>query len=270
MSDGAPPTPSPATRFSDRVADYVRYRPRYPASLRTVLEEMGALGPASVVADLGSGTGISAQLLLDAGHTVYGVEPNAAMRAAAEGELVAYPRFHSREGSAEATTLADHSVDLVFAAQAFHWFDVEACRKEWARILRPPGTGAAGGGWIALVWNSRRTDTTPFLRAYEALLHDYGTDYGAVNHQDLDYAALRSLFTPESYQRRSLDNHQDLDREGFFGRVFSSSYTPAADHPGRGAMEAALDRLFAQHQAAGTVRLEYEVEIHGGRLCSEI
>jgi SAM-dependent methyltransferase len=265
VSDGAPSAPNPATRFSDRVADYVRYRPRYPISLLTVLEEMGALAPASVVADLGSGTGISAQLLLDAGHTVYGVEPNAAMRQAAAGELGAYPRFHSLDGTAEATTLDDHSVDLVFAAQAFHWFDVEACRQEWRRILRPAETGR---DWVALVWNSRRTDTTPFLKEYEALLHEYGTDYGAVNHQDLDYEALRSLFTPESYQRRSLENHQELDREGFFGRVFSSSYTPAADHPGRGAMEEALDRLFVRHAVEGVVRLEYEVEIHGGRLAA--
>jgi SAM-dependent methyltransferase len=267
LSQPPDPPADPRDRFSDRVADYVRYRPRYPAALLRLLEAEGVLWPASVVADLGSGTGISSQLLLDAGHTVYGVEPNAAMRRAAEELLAGYPAFHSVEGSAEATTLVAGSVDLVFAAQAYHWFDVEACRREWGRILRVPAVESGGsGGWVALVWNSRRTDTTPFLRAYEAVLHEYGTDYGAVNHQDLDYDALRSLFHPESYRRLALDNHQDLDRDGFFGRVFSSSYTPAPDHPGRPAMEAALDRLLEAHAEGGQVRLEYEVEIHLGRL----
>jgi SAM-dependent methyltransferase len=183
------------------------------------------------------------------------------MREAAERELAAYPNFHSVEGTAEDTTLAEHSVDLVFAAQAYHWFDPEPCRREWGRILRSDNRD-----WLALVWNSRLTDTTPFLKAYEAVLHEYGTDYGKVNHQDLDYDRLHSLFTAESYRRLSLPNHQDLDRQGFFGRVFSSSYTPAPDHPGRRSMEAALGALFVEHQRAGQVRLDYEVEIHLGRI----
>jgi hypothetical protein len=165
--------PDPTKRFSDRVANYIRYRPGYPQALLGFLRERCAWAPAAMIADLGSGTGISSEYFLRHGNTVYGVEPNDSMRDAAEDLLARFDRFHSVSGSAEATTLPDGSVDLVVAAQAFHWFDVDATRREVRRILRPDGHAA-------IIWNERRVDTTPFLRAYEALLLRHGTDYEKV------------------------------------------------------------------------------------------
>ena len=165
-----PTNTNPTQRFSDRVENYVRYRPSYPKEVLSILQEETEFTSASVIADVDSGTGISTKLFLENGNTVYGVEPNQKMRQAAEAFLQAYPHFRSIAGTAEATTLPDQLVDYVVAAQAFHWFNIPATRQEFARVLKPDG-------WVVLLWNSRRLNSTPFLQAYEALLQQYGTDY---------------------------------------------------------------------------------------------
>ena len=251
------PASNATTRFSDRVANYVRYRPGYPPEVIGVLRAGTGLAPGQVVADVGSGTGISAKLFLDAGHPVFAVEPNADMRAAAEAMLGADPRFHSVDGTAEATALPDGSVDRVVAAQAFHWFDPARAGAEWRRILRP-------GGWIVLLWNTRRTDGTPFLRAYEALLREHGTDYAAVTHENVTDEALRTVLG-DGYARRVVPNRQVFDFAGLKGRLLSSSYAPGEGHPGHPAMMAALERIFHHHQRDGRVRFEYDTEIYFGR-----
>ena len=147
-------------RFSSRVGNYVRYRPAYPSAVLDLLTSDCGLTAASVIADIASGTGIFTRMLLENGNRVFGVEPNAAMRNAGEEFLRAYSHFTSVAGTAEATRLADHSVDFVTAAQAAHWFDREKARRELIRICRR-------GGWTVLLWNERRTGSTPFLRAYE-------------------------------------------------------------------------------------------------------
>lgn len=252
------PGASPTTRFSDRVQNYVRYRPGYPPAVLEVLRAETGLAPGWAVADVGSGTGISAKLFLDAGHPVFAVEPNAEMRAAAEAMLGGDPRFRSVDGSAEATTLPDASVDLVVAAQAFHWFDPGRAAGEWRRILRP-------GGWIVLLWNTRRTDGTPFLRAYEALLREHGTDYAAVSHENVTDESLRVVLG-EGYGARVVPNQQVFDFEGLKGRLLSSSYAPNVGHPGYEPMAAALDRIFREHQRDGRVRFEYDTEIYFARV----
>lgn len=251
------PAPDATTRFSDRVRDYVLYRPGYPAAVLDVLRAETGLAPAHVVADVGSGTGISARLFVEAGNPVHAVEPNAEMRAAAEEMLGGQPRFHSVAGSAEATTLPDAAVDYVVAAQAFHWFDGPAARREWLRILRP-------GGWMVLLWNARRTDTTPFLRAYEALLHAHGTDYASVNHENVTRNAIAAVLGADVC-RRDVPNAQVFDWDGLKGRLLSSSYAPNEGHPGHAPMMEALERLFAEHQQDGRVRIEYDTQIYWGR-----
>jgi SAM-dependent methyltransferase len=248
----------PRSRFTDRVDHYARYRPGYPAAVLDVLRDSGAIDVETIVADVGSGTGLSSALLLDAGCEVYGVEPNAAMRAAAEGILGGRARFHSRAGTAEATGLPDRSVDCVIAGQAFHWFDPEAARREFARILRPPGV-------VALMWNTRRTATTPFLAAYEALLEEYGTDYREVDHRQVTDERLRAFFSG-TYRKRVMPNAQLLDFEGLQGRLLSSSYTPGVDDPRRAPMLAALERLFDACQEDGRVRIDYDTEVYVGRV----
>lgn len=246
-------------RFSSRVDNYVKYRPGYPAGVVDVLARECGLTPASTVADVGSGTGISTEVFLRNGNRVYAVEPNREMREAAERLLAGYERFVSVAGAAEATTLDDASVDLVTAGQAFHWFDQPAARAEFARILRP-------GGWTALMWNIRNVEATPFMREYEQLLREFGTDYENVSHHGVADFEMAEFFAPNDYQLSLLENAQTFDYEGLEGRLLSSSYVPEAGHPGYEPMLAALRELFDRHASDGLVAFEYQTKIYFGRL----
>lgn len=246
---------TPETRFSDRVALYIRYRPSYPSAIVDMLRRETGLSARSRVADIGSGTGISAELFLRAGCTVYGVEPNQEMREAGERQLGAHAAFSSVNGTAEATTLADHSVDFVVAAQAFHWFKPAPARAEFTRILKP-------GGWIVLMWNERKLDATPFLQAYEELLLRHGTDYASVRHENVGKEELSSFFTGGRYVTHTLANEQRFDYEGLKGRLLSSSYAPAEGQPGHDPMIEELASIFACHQANGEVCFEYDTQVH--------
>lgn len=144
----------PTQRFSSRVENYSRYRPSYPRQVLELLFEECGLTAASIIADIGSGTGIMTRLFLENGNQVFAVEPNREMRQEAEWNLASYSHFVSVDATAEATTLRAGSVDFVVAAQAFHWFDREKVRPEFVRILKPEG-------WVVLVWNDRRPDSTP-------------------------------------------------------------------------------------------------------------
>jgi SAM-dependent methyltransferase len=253
--------PDPTNRFSDRVENYIRYRPGYPPEVLEVLMREIGLTPTWKVADLGSGTGISAELFLRNGNMVYGVEPNAPMREAAEKLLAGYPNFHSVAGAAEATALPDRCVDVVVAAQAFHWFDAAKAREESLRILRP-------GGWAVLLWNTRRLDTTPLLRAYESLLLEYGTDYANVRHDQIDPAKLATFFGGP-FATTSVVNEQRLTLDGLRGRILSSSYIPVAGQPGYDAVLRQIVQVFNEHQHDGEVTLQYDVEVHYRRLAHE-
>lgn len=251
--------PDPTERFSNRVDDYVRYRPGYPPALFDSLEHNFGMTAGQTAADVGSGTGIFAALLLGRGLTVFGIEPNGAMRTAAERRLRRERSFKSVAAEAEATTLADSGVDWIFAAQAFHWFDVARFRVEAARILRPNGR-------VVLVWNNRRRDT-PFLTDYERLLQGHGTDYGTVRHEGAETdGRIAALFAPRSFVARGFDNEQRLDEDALKGRTFSSSYTPHAGDPRHSLLDAALGELFDRHQRGGEVVMEYETRMYIGRI----
>ncbi|HEU5012933.1 MAG TPA: class I SAM-dependent methyltransferase, partial [Roseiflexaceae bacterium] len=207
----------------------------------------------------GSGTGIFAELLLQNGNTVYGIEPNQAMRAAGEQLLQHFPRFHSVNSTAEATTLPAQSVDFITAGQAFHWFDPDRARQEFARILKP-------GGWIALIWNERHSNATPFLRDYEQLLRTYGTDYEASNHTNFDAELIRAFFAPNPMFMQTFENQQRFDYDGLRGRLLSSSYTPEPGHPRHVPMMAELQRIFDRHAVDGMVVFEYDTVLYYGQL----
>lgn len=257
MSHGA--APDPTRRFSNRVDYYVKYRPGYPAEIIGFLQKEMGLSPASVVADVGSGTGILTELFLKHGNLVYGVEPNREMRQAAERLLRGYPRFRSVTGAAEATTLDAGSVDFVTAGQAFHWFDAGRARVEFWRILRPDG-------WVVLIWNARRSESTPFLRDYEALLRTYALDYKQVTYKRASAEVRAEFFGRGGYQAQHFDNYQLLDYDALQGRLLSSSYAPLPGHPNHEPSLAALRRIFDAHQAGGVVKFEYDTVLYYGRL----
>ena len=246
-------------RFSDRAAYFAKYRPGYPPQVLDVLRRECGLTPASVVADVGSGTGIWSQVLLRHGNRVYGVEPNEPMRMAAEKLLAGYPDFTSVPGTAEETTLSDATVDFVTAAQAFHWFKREKAAAEFRRILKP-------GGHVVLLWNERRLGSTPFLRDYEKLLLEFAPDYPVVKLTLVDETTLRKFFGPLGFRKRSFENRQVFDYEGLRGRLLSSSYTPPVDHHLHAPMLEAVRRLFETHQQNDTVTFDYDTNVYFGRL----
>jgi SAM-dependent methyltransferase len=249
---------NPIARFSDRAEDYVKYRPRYSHDIVNALQQACGLRPEHVIADVGCGPGMLAEIFLDNGNRVIGVEPNLEMRLAGEKYLAGYPNFSMVDGSAEATTLAPASVDFVVAGQAFHWFRPREARVEFARILKP-------GGWAVLVWHDRDSQSTSFLHAYEAFVRKHSTDYERVTHKLINYATLQHFFGPHEMQRIQQHNRQRLDFDGLRGRLLSSSYIPKSGERYE-AMIAALPQLFSTHADEGHVVLEYETKIYYGHL----
>lgn len=246
------------SRFSDRVENYILYRPGYPPEALQALKAECGLGPSHVIADIASGTGIWTRILLGNGNPVFGVEPNAGMREAGERLLAGFPKFISVAGTAEATTLADESVDFVTAAQAAHWFNRERSRQEFVRIMKP-------GGWLVLLWNERLTDSTKFLRDYEQLLLTYGTDYQEIRHEHTT-DAVNEFFDPAPFQERTFEMRQEFDYAGVEGRLLSSSYAPGPEHPQHAAMLNELRRIFDAHAVSGRAVFEYKTRLYFGRL----
>lgn len=245
----------PTRRFSSRVQDYVRCRPTYPREIIKLLTSECGLSAESVVADIASGTGLFTQLLLENGNRVFAVEPNPDMRRAGENYLTAYPKLVSVAGTAEATTLPDHSMDLVTSAQAAHWFDRERALAEFARILR-------SGHFLVLIWNIRLA-ASAFGQDYERILLEYGTDYAEVKRRD---EQTGEFFGGVPSEKRVLNNYQDFDYASLEGRLMSSSYTPQPGDPTHAPMVNDLRRIFEQHQRDGKVRMEYETRVYFGRL----
>jgi ubiquinone/menaquinone biosynthesis C-methylase UbiE len=249
----------PEARFSDRVEDYVKYRPHYSPEVAQALQQACGLRPEHVIADVGCGTGMLAKIFLENGNRVIGVEPNQEMRRGGEDYLAGYPKFSMVEGSAEATTLDDRSIDFVAAGQAFHWFRPDETRLEFARVLKP-------GGWAVLVWHDRNVDSAPFLRAYEAFIRRHAIDYEQVAHKYLaSYAALERFFAPDKMQLIQQHNQQRLDFDGLRGRLLSSSYIPKSGER-YAAMTRELPDLFSAHAIDGQVVLQYDTKIYFGHL----
>jgi len=245
-------------RFSSKVENYSKYRPGYPREVVGLLDSECGLTKASIIADVGSGTGILSELFLRYGSVVYGIEPNREMREAAERLLPDYAGFHSIDGQAEATTLAPDSVDFVTAGQAFHWFDQQRARQEFSRILHPQG-------WVVLIWNERRVDSTPFLRAFEELLLEFGTDYEQVRHENVE-KDIASFFAPSGFRLAAFENLQEFGFEGLKGRLLSTSYIPSPDDVRYQPMLDSVREIFHTHQHNDRVIVEYDTKVYYGHL----
>jgi SAM-dependent methyltransferase len=248
-------------RFSNRALDYAKYRPHYSPEVVRALQRACRLEPEQVIADIGCGPGLLAEVVLQNGNRVMGVEPNREMREAGEQYLARFANFTMIDGSAEQTTLVHASVDFVMAGQAFHWFRPEPTRAEFARILRP-------GGWTVLIWHDRDTQATPFLRAYDDFLQLHGTDYQRVNHKTVASAdVITRFFAPNSVEFISQQTQQHFDFDGLRGRLLSSSYVPKEGAAAE-VMLQKLPELFAKFEKQGQVVVEYETKIYYGHLTS--
>lgn len=248
------------SRFDNRVASYRRGRPSYPYAVLACLCEVYHLRPVACVADVGAGTGLLTRLLLTAGCTVYAVEPNAQMRHMAATQLGGHPGYRSSAGSAEATRLPAHSVDFVTAGQAFHWFQQDAAREEFRRILRP-------GGWVALVWNERRERGTPLLEGYQALVERFGEQIAQVDHAHVvDASTLARFFGAGGYATYTFEQRQPLSHSGLSDRLTSTSYMPGPDHAAYGALRQAIDALFVSTAVRGCVEMIYDTRLYVGRV----
>jgi len=255
------PAADSTERFTSRAGDYAAARPGYPPEIATTLVAELRLAPAAVVADIGSGTGLSCEPFLRAGLTVIGVEPNEAMRVEGDRQLAAFPRFRSVAGTAEATTLPDASVDLLTAAQAFHWFDIQPARAEALRILRRPPHAA-------LIWNDRVSTGSAFAEGYEQLLLDFGIEYTLIKHRHAHEDSVAAFFGHRDFRVATFDNPTVLDWPTLVARVNSASYVPKPDHPSYAPMSARLRQLFDESQRDGRVTMDYVTRVFYGALAA--
>jgi len=241
-------------RFSNRVDNYVKYRPTYPAEIILFLEKEIQFNNKFIVADIGSGTGILSKIFLDNGNTVFSIEPNEPMRNKAEELLKNYSSFKSIDGTAEQTKLQNESIDLITAAQAFHWFDAAKTKAEFKRILKL-------NGYCCLIWNERLV-ISPFEKSYEQLLLDYAIDYTSVNHKNIDEKKIAAFFSPHQFIQQMFSNKQVFDFEGLKGRLLSSSYTPDENHPKHKPMIESLKNIFNSFNQNNTVQFDYETKVY--------
>jgi SAM-dependent methyltransferase len=191
------------SRFSGRVESYRLHRPGYPAPIVDLLQRECGLGEGSLIADVAAGTGLLAEIFLARGHTVIAVEPNRQMRETCATLIARYPQLRCVDGTAEATGLDDHSIDLVTVGQAMHWFDLARARREFVRILNP-------GGWCAIFYNNRRMSGDAFHESYERILIEFGADYGTVRDSHLTEDRIAAFFAPNGMQSASFENSQQL------------------------------------------------------------
>ncbi len=247
----------PTKRFSDRVDNYVKYRPGYPGEVINFLQNECNLSKDSIIADIGSGTGIFTKLLLDKGYKVYAVEPNDDMQEAARQYLSYHKHFIPTAGSAETTTLPSNSIDLIVCAQAFHWFNNQKTQAEFKRILKDVG-------YAALIWNNRLAGVDDFSMAYENILKQDSIDYNKVNHRNISDIDFKAFFKDGKYKTIKFPNVQVFDVDGLLGRAFSSSYVPAEGTEDSEKFRRLLKDIFAKYNQNGTVSFHYQTEIYLG------
>ncbi|MBV9874514.1 MAG: class I SAM-dependent methyltransferase [Verrucomicrobia bacterium] len=242
-------------RFSDRVENYAKFRPNYPDALIRFVQER--LSPPGVIADIGSGTGILSDQLLNAGYAVYGVEPNEPMRREAERRLESRPGFHSVTGTAEATTLGSGSVDTVTCAQSFHWFDRTRTRVEFTRILREPKL-------VLLIWNERISED--LMEEYDRILQESAPEYSRVGRREVTDGDIADFFAPTPVEQFDFPNAQRLDRDGFLGRVLSSSYVPNVGQPGHEVVMNRMEAFFDRYAQLGWIDFPYQTRVYLAQL----
>lgn len=261
--------------FTQRVENYVKYRPHYPQAVLELLKSECGLTSTHIIADVGSGTGFLAELFLENGNPVFGIEPDPDMRAAAEYYLQSFPNFTSIAAPAETTTLSNQSVDFLTAGQAFHWFNIGRTKKEFTRVLKT-------NGWVVVVWNARRTSGTPFLVALEEFWQTKQfwkksssrqtaqqlerTQMYRLNRELVEQELLIPFFESGGFNEKVFENPMICDIHSFKGQVLSGAPALEPDDPYYVVMLETLERIFQTHQANEVVTIEYNVYVIYGQL----
>lgn len=234
------------SRFSSCAENYAKYRASYAHEIINFLNEAIGLDKSSIIADIGSGTGISSKIFLDNGNSVYAVEPNKDMRQLAEKSFKSYNNFHSIDGSSETTNLESESIDIIIAAQSFHWFDPIPTKNEFLRILKPNGS-------VVLLYNIRK-DSNSFMGKYLELIRKYGEKYVKESSDNL----ITNFFGSKTVYEKVLYNPQIVDFDKLKGNLVSYSYIPNENDPRFIPMISELKNLFDKYNKNGEVILEYD------------
>jgi SAM-dependent methyltransferase len=248
----------PRERFSRVANDYSRYRPGYPHEIVETLARDHGLERASVIADIGSGTGNLSKLFIDNGNVVYAVEPNPDKRSKAESFFTATPSFVSVIGAAESTTLQDSIADFIIAGQAFHWFDKNKTRVEFERIIKEKG-------FVVLVWN-KRNNTKPMMQRYKELVTAYCPDYKKIGYTIYSKEELDLFFKPNRIETHTFEYHQVFSFDELTGRLRSSSYSPPESSDSYKELVKKLKKLFDEYEEQGTIRFEYTTDMYVSKI----
>lgn len=254
----APEKLYPTGRFANRADNYLQYRPAYPTEILRFLNQTMGLAQAHRVADIGSGTGLFAELFLKDGYSVTGVEPDAAMRKAAQERLGQYNLFTSLATRAESTGIEKETIDLVTVAQAFHWMDAELTRKEFERILTP-------GGAVAIA-STVRKKYTPFLAGYHQLKQTFRLEPLPALSDD---TRINHFFGKREVHFQSFPHRHWLDFDGLKGLLLSSSNIPLPGHTSYDTMISTLVQLFVVYNKNGFVEMEYDTNLYWAKLSPE-
>ena len=244
---------NPKSRFSNRAENYAKYRPDYPKEIIDFLNEVRGFNKKSVVADIGSGTGILTKMFLDNGNSVYAIEPNKEMRQASESQLQSYEKFNSIDGASDNTKLESESIDIITAAQSFHWFDPEPTKKEFLRILKENGA-------VVLMWNIRKRVPDEFMNEYMELVYKYSENLNFKS--DSDKETIPNFCEPKTVHKKVFNNPQVFDYERLKGELLSYSYMPTEIHEKFSSMIKELKKLFGKYNNNGEVIIQYETILY--------
>ncbi|WP_449536373.1 class I SAM-dependent methyltransferase [Ferdinandcohnia sp. Marseille-Q9671] len=235
-------------KFTDKAEIYAKYRPSYPNEYIEYVISEANLTKESMIADIGSGTGILSKQLLEKGYTVIGVEPNDDMRTVAEQTLMPGSRYISVKAAAESTTLEDNSIDLVTVGQAFHWFHMKKFKLECQRILKQDAK-------VSLVWNSR--DSSSDINKESAVVcQQYCPNFkgfsGGMEEKPIPF---HEFFKEGKYDVTFFRNDLEFDVDGFLGRYLSASYSPKENDKEYDSFIAALTDLFDKYSNNGMITI---------------
>ena len=245
--------------FSSKAEKFAKYRWCYAAEATETICRIAHISATSVIADVGSGTGILTGEFVDKVQRVYAVEPNPEMRQYAEKALARHPAFCSIDGLSNATTLPDRSVDLITVGQALHWFLPEATKQEFLRILKP-------GGWLAVLWKEG-TDQAMEEAMRSLFTEQYGWNTSGTKQKP--DKPTEFYYGGQDYLRMSYPQIIQESWEAFFGALCSSAFAPDEDNPLYPNLERAVQEVFNRFSTGGLITVKNATELCLGQIGRE-